>query len=433
MEINTEHYKINQKIRNIVKRVSDFFTLNQKKIMTTPYDLQTKIKGLAADFFQETVAIRRHLHENPELSYQEVETGKYIANRLVELGIKHQHGIAQNGVVALIEGKNPASKTIALRADFDALPILEANNVTYKSKKDGIMHACGHDAHTASLLGVAKILDVLKDDFEGTIKLIFQPAEEVLPGGASIMIKEGVLENPEPQLIIGQHVHPPMEAGKVGMRSGIYMASTDELYLTVKGRGGHGAMPQECIDPVVMAAQIIVTLQQIVSRHADPTIPSVLTFGKINSTGGATNIIPNEVKIEGTFRTLDENWRKEAHKRMRKIAESIADSMGGACEFVIEKGYPVLKNDAVTTEKVRVFAKEFLGEEMVEELPIRMTAEDFAYYSQQIPACFYRLGTKTKGKPTTPLHTNTFDIDENSLETSIGLMSYVAIQMLSDL
>jgi amidohydrolase len=305
--------------------------------------------------------------------------------------------------------------------------------VAYKSKKDGVMHACGHDAHTASLLGVAKILNLLKDDFEGTIKLIFQPAEEVLPGGASIMIKEGVLENPEPQLIIGQHVHPPMESGKVGMRSGIYMASTDELYLTVKGRGGHGAMPQECIDPIVMAAQIIVTLQQIVSRHADPTVPTVLTFGKINSTGGATNIIPNEVKIEGTFRTLDETWRKEAHKRMRKIAESIADTMGGACEFIIDKGYPVLKNDTVTTEKVRAFAKDFLGEDMVEELPIRMTAEDFAYYSQQIPACFYRLGTKTKGKATTPLHTNTFDIDENSLETSIGLMSYVAIQMLKDL
>jgi amidohydrolase len=396
-------------------------------------DLQVKIKNLAQAYFEETVSTRRYLHQNPELSFQEVETGKFIANYLKNLGIKHEYGIAENGVVALIEGKNPSKKTIALRADFDALPIQESNEVSYKSKKEGIMHACGHDAHTASLLSVAKILNELKNEFEGSIKLIFQPAEEKLPGGASIMIKEGVLKNPEPSLIIGQHVHPPMASGKVGMRSGIYMASTDELYLTIKGRGGHGAMPQDCIDPIVLAAQIITTLQQIVSRHADPTIPSVLTFGKINSVGGATNVIPNEVKIEGTFRTLDENWRKEAHKRMKKIADGIADGIGGACDFNIVKGYPVLKNDENTTEKVRFFAKKYLGEDFVEDLPIRMTAEDFAYYSQEIPACFYRLGTKTDGKPSTPLHTSTFDIEENSLELSIGLMSFLAIEMINQL
>ena len=395
-------------------------------------ELQEKIKQLSKAYFAETVATRRYLHQHPELSFKEVETGKYIAQRLSELGVKHVHGVAENGVVALIEGKNPTSKVIALRADFDALPILEANDVPYKSLNEGVMHACGHDVHTASLLAVAKILNEIKNDFEGTVKLIFQPGEEKLPGGASIMIKEGVLQNPEPQLIIGQHVYPPMLAGKVGMRSGTYMASTDELYITVKGRGGHGAMPHDCIDPVVMSAQIITTLQQIVSRQADPTIPSVLTFGKINSTGGATNVIPNEVKIEGTFRTMNEDWRKEAHKRMRKIAESIADAMGGACEFRIERGYPVLKNDEATTEKVRSIAQDYLGEENVEELPIRMTAEDFAYYSQQIPACFYRLGTKIKDKPVTALHTNTFDVDENSLENSIGLMSYIAVKMLGN-
>ena len=395
-------------------------------------ELQEKIKQLSKAYFAETVATRRYLHQHPELSFKEVETGKYIAQRLSELGVKHVHGVAENGVVALIEGKNPTSKVIALRADFDALPILEANDVPYKSLNEGVMHACGHDVHTASLLAVAKILNEIKNDFEGTVKLIFQPGEEKLPGGASIMIKEGVLQNPEPQLIIGQHVYPPMLAGKVGMRSGTYMASTDELYITVKGRGGHGAMPHDCIDPVVMSAQIITTLQQIVSRQADPTIPSVLTFGKINSTGGATNVIPNEVKIEGTFRTMNEDWRKEAHKRMRKIVESIADAMGGACEFRIERGYPVLKNDEATTEKVRSIAQDYLGEENVEELPIRMTAEDFAYYSQQIPACFYRLGTKIKDKPATSLHTNTFDIDENSLENSIGLMSYIAVKMLGN-
>lgn len=393
-----------------------------------------KIKELAKRYFDEVVAHRRYLHQYPELSFEEKETGKFIAAQLEKLGIEFQHGIADNGVVALIKGKNSNKKVIALRADFDALPITEANDVAYKSKHQGIMHACGHDAHTASLLGVAMILNDLKEEFEGTIKLIFQPAEEKLPGGASIMIKEGVLENPKPDLIIGQHVHPPMEAGNIGMRSGVYMASTDEIYVTVKGRGGHGAMPQECLDPVVITAQIIVALQQVVSRFADPTIPSVLTFGKINSTGGATNIIPNEVKLEGTFRTLDEDWREKAHKRMKKIAVGIAEGYGAACDFTIVKGYPVLKNDDAVTSKVWKYATEYLGQQNVEHLPIRMTAEDFAYYSQEIPACFYRLGTgnQAKGIGKSALHTNTFDIDEDSLLTSIGTMAYIAIAILSE-
>ncbi len=400
-------------------------------IYITYMPLKQTIQQHAKTLAPEVVAMRRHLHQHPELSFQEVETGLYIAAQLAQLGIEYQHGIAQNGVVGLIKGKNPTKKVIALRADFDALPITEANEVPYKSKKEGVMHACGHDAHTASLLGVARILEMLKDEFEGTIKLIFQPAEEKLPGGASIMIKEGVLENPTPELIIGQHVHPPLEAGVVGMKSGIYMASTDELYLTVKGRGGHGAMPQECIDSVLIAAHIIVALQQVVSRHADPAMPSVLTLGKINSVGGATNIIPNEVKIEGTFRTLDETWRDKAHKRMRKIAQGIAESMGGVCKIEIQKGYPVLHNNPAITEAVRQYAKEYLGDENVVELPLRMTAEDFAYYSQVIPAAFYRLGTGNKARGiTSALHTTTFDIDEDSLETSIGLMAWVAIKLL---
>ena len=395
--------------------------------------MKEKIESLAQAGFEEVVAMRRHLHQNPELSYQERKTGLFIAQKLADLGIEYTHGVAENGVVGLIKGKNPSKKVIALRADFDALPIQEINDVPYKSKNDGVMHACGHDAHTASLLGVAKILYELKDEFEGTIKLIFQPAEEQLPGGASIMIKEGVLQNPSPELIIGQHVHPPLEAGRIGMRPGIYMASTDELYVTVKGRGGHGAMPQDCLDPVVITAQIIVALQQIVSRLADPTIPSVLTFGKINSTGGATNIIPNEVKLEGTFRTLDEAWREKAHKRMRKVAVGIAEGFGAACDFTIVKGYPVLKNDEHITKKVWRYASEYLGESQIEHLPIRMTAEDFAYYSQEIPACFYRLGTGNKAMGiTSPLHTNTFNIDENSLLTSIGTMAYIAIKTMNE-
>ncbi|MFZ4542985.1 MAG: M20 metallopeptidase family protein [Saprospiraceae bacterium] len=394
--------------------------------------LKDKIKKLAEAGFKDVIANRRYIHQNPELSFEEVQTGRFIAQKLHEMGIEFAHGIAENGVVALIKGRNPAAKVIALRADIDALPIMENNEVPYRSKNEGVMHACGHDAHTASLLGVAKILHELKDEFEGTIKLIFQPGEEKSPGGASIMIEEGVLENPAPELIIGQHVHPPLHAGKIGMRPGIYMASTDELYMTVTGKGGHGAMPQECIDPIAISAQIIVALQQIVSRLADPTLPSVLTFGKINSTGGATNIIPNEVKLEGTFRTMNEEWREKAHKQMKKLAIGIAESFGAACDFNIVIGYPMLFNNEILTEQVRRFACEYLGEAQVELLPIRMTAEDFAFYAQKIPACFYRLGTGNPSKNiTAPLHTANFDIDEDSLLTGIGTMSFIAIRMLT--
>lgn len=395
--------------------------------------LQDKIKKLAKQYFQDTIELRRHIHQHPELSYQEVETGKFIAKQLEVYKIPYEHGCAVNGVVGLIKGKNPNKKIIALRADIDALPIEEANDVPYKSKNKGIMHACGHDVHSASLLGAARILNKLKKEFEGTIKLIFQPAEEKLPGGASIMIEEGVLENPSPNGIFGQHVHPPLSVGKVGFRPGMYMASADELYLTVKGRGGHGALPHNCIDPVLISAHILTALQQIVSRKSNPTIPSVLTFGKINSLGGATNIIPNEVRLEGTFRTMNEKWRKKAHKAMKKMAKSIAKSMGGACAFKIVKGYPALINHDDLTVKAKEKAIAYLGAENVIDLPIRMTAEDFSYYSQKIPACFYRLGTGNPQKGiTAPVHTNTFDIDEKALEISTGMMAWLAICELQE-
>jgi amidohydrolase len=393
--------------------------------------MKEKIQQLARQYHPEVVAIRRHLHTHPELSFQELNTGQFVSDQLTALGIEHRHGIAEHGVVALIKGKNPRKRTVALRGDMDALPIQEANTVSYKSQNKGVMHACGHDAHTASLLGTAKILHELRNHFEGTVKCIFQTGEEKLPGGASIMIKQGVLENPKPASIFGQHVHPPLQAGMIGLKAGVYMASADELYVTVKGRGGHGAMPQECIDPVMITAQILVALQQIVSRYGDPGIPSVLTFGKINTTGGATNIIPNEVKLEGTFRTMHEKWRQEAHSRMKKIAESIAKGMGGACEFHVMKGYPVLFNHEALTARAKTWAIEFLGKDKVVDLPMRMTAEDFAYFSQTMPACFYRLGT---GNPergiTSPLHTDTFDLDESALETGVGLMSWLAMKEL---
>ena len=393
--------------------------------------LKDKIQQLAQAYHPETVALRRHIHQNPELSFEEHETGKFVAAQLQKWGIQHQVGIAGTGVVALIEGKNPGKNTVALRADMDALPIIEANEVPYKSQNPGVMHACGHDVHTASLLGAAKILQETRQDWEGTVKLIFQPAEERLPGGASLMIKEGVLQNPNPTAIVGQHVHPPLAAGKVGFRPGRYMGSCDELYITITGKGGHGAMPQDCVDPILLAAHMITALQQIVSRNNDPTMPTVLTFGKINSTGGATNIIPKEVKIEGTFRTMNETWRKEAHRRMKYMAEHLIEGMGGKIDFFIDVGYPCLLNDEALTLRMRESAEDYLGVENVVDLPVRLTAEDFSYYSQEMPACFYRLGTGNVERGiTSPVHSDTFDIDEEALKVGAGLMTWLAVREL---
>ncbi|WP_316735140.1 M20 family metallopeptidase [Pedobacter aquatilis] len=393
--------------------------------------IKDKIKNLAETIFNDVVGYRRHIHANPELSFKEFETSLYVKDKLTKWGIEFT-SCANTGVVGLIKGNLPSDKIIALRGDMDALPIHEDNDKPYRSKNHGVMHACGHDVHTSSLLGTAYILNQLKDEFGGTIKLIFQPAEELLPGGASIMIKEGVLENPKPQYIVGQHVMPLIESGKVGFRSGIYMASTDELYVTVTGKGGHGAQPHQNIDPVLIASHIIIALQQIVSRNADPRLPSVLSFGKVTA-NGATNIIPNEVKIEGTFRTLDEDWRAEAHKRMKKMAEGIAESMGGSCDFDIHKGYPFLINEEKLTANARSFAEDFLGKENVIDLDIWMAAEDFSFYSQVTDACFYRLGTGNAAKDTMhSVHTPKFDIDEDALKISTGLMAYIALKQLGN-
>ncbi len=390
--------------------------------------LQQQIRHLAEQHHTDNIAIRRHLHQYPELSFEEKMTAQFVSERLTEWGIPHQTGIAGTGVVGIIEGQLPDSRSIALRADMDALPILEANDQPYKSKNPGVMHACGHDVHTASLLGAARILQETRLHWAGKVKLIFQPAEERLPGGASLMIKAGVLDNPQPSSIFGQHVHPPLAAGKVGFRAGKYMGSCDELYITITGQGGHGAMPQDCVDPIAISAQMITALQQIISRNNDPTMPSVLTFGKINSTGGATNIIPNEVKIEGTFRTMDEKWRRDAHQRMKKMAESLVEGMGGQVNFFIDVGYPCLLNDEILTENARLKAIEFLGAAQVTDLPLRLTAEDFAYYSQEMPACFYRLGTGNVARGiTSPVHSDTFDIDEDALVTGVGLMAWLAV------
>ena len=390
-----------------------------------------QIQELSQSIFNEVVADRRHLHSHPELSFHEVETSAYVAKKLEELGLEY-HKMAENGLVALIKGEKPSDRVVALRADMDALPITEANDVSYRSQNIGVMHACGHDAHTSSLLGTAKILTRLKSQFAGTIKLIFQPAEEKLPGGASIMIKEGVLENPKPQAVIGQHVMPLIDAGKVGFRSGKYMASTDEIYETVHGKGGHGAQPQQNIDPVIITAHILTALQTIISRYNDPKSPSVLSFGKVIA-NGATNVIPNEVYLEGTFRTMDEAWRNDAHKKMKKMAEGIAESMGGSCDFNIMRGYPFLINEEKLTAATRIHAEDFLGKENVLDLDIWMAAEDFAYYSQVADSCFYRLGTRNESRGIiSSVHTPTFDVEEDAFKVSTGLMAYLALKQLGN-
>jgi amidohydrolase len=392
--------------------------------------LLPQIQRLSSEYANEVISFRRHLHAHPELSYQEVNTAKFITEKLISFGLVPVR-MADTGVVALIEGKNSSKKTIALRADIDALPITELNKVDYKSTYPGIMHACGHDVHTSSLLGTAKILHQLRNQFEGTVKLIFQPGEEKNPGGASIMIREGVLENPVPHSIIGQHVFPLLPVGKIGFREGKYMASSDEIYLKVIGKGGHGATPELTIDPVVIASHIIIALQQVISRNASPKQPTVLTFGKVTA-NGATNIIPDEVNIAGTFRALDEKWRSEGLKRIQKMAESIAEGMGGKCEVDIHHGYPYLENNPALTQRIKQAAAEYVGSENVVDIDLTLGSEDFAYYSQIIPASFYRLGTRNEAKGITSyVHTPTFDIDEDALAIAPGLMAWMAIAELS--
>lgn len=393
--------------------------------------LLEKIQSLSQRYTQEVISLRRHLHANPELSYQEFNTVKFVEQTLRSYGIDSIKQMATTGLVAEVKGKNPTKKTIALRADMDALPIVEANEVSYKSANPGVMHACGHDVHTSSLLGTAKILNELKDQFEGTVRFLFQPGEEKNPGGASYMINDGALANPIPEAIIGQHVFPLLPAGKIGFREGMYMASSDELYLTVIGKGGHGAAPEFTIDPIVIASHIVIALQQIISRNASPKQPTVLTIGKIAG-GTTTNIIPDEVKIVGTFRAMNETWRAEGLKKIKKMAESIAEGMGGKCDVHISHGYPYLENNPEVTRRIRAAAVEYVGAENVVDIDITLGSEDFAYYSHVVPASFYRLGTRNDAKGITSyVHTSTFDIDEDSLIISPGLMAWMAVQELT--
>lgn len=390
-----------------------------------------RVRELALQYFPDVQAIRHHIHSHPELSFQEHNTSAFIASKLSEWGIEFQQGVADTGIVAHIRGNNPDSRCIALRADMDALPIQEANDVAYKSQNAGVMHACGHDVHSSCLLGTARILHQLRDEWEGTAKLLFQPGEEKHPGGASLMIAAGALEQPKPEAIYALHVYPHLPSGTAGFRAGQYMASADEIYITIKGKGGHAALPHQTIDPIAVAAQVIVALQQVISRKGNPLTPSVLTFGKIAG-GFATNVIPDTVEILGTLRTMDETWRYKAHEWIKEITEHTCAAYGATAEVEIPKGYPSLFNDPARTAQAEGWAKAYLGDEQVKTLDMRMAAEDFSFYTLHMPGCFFRIGTSKNGEEfTAPVHNAHFNIDEEALKTGVGLFSWVAINALN--
>jgi amidohydrolase len=398
---------------------------NQTKILM----LKDKIKELAAKYSNEFINVRHDLHARPELSFNEFETSKYIQQKLSGWNIPYQV-MATTGVVGIIEGKAAGNKVIALRADMDALPITEQNEVEYRSKNVGIMHACGHDVHTTCLLGTAKILNELKEEWAGKVKLIFQPGEEKNPGGASLMIKEGVLQNPAPEAIFALHVNPGLPVGRLSFRSGMVMASADEIYITIRGKGGHAAAPHLTVDTILTASHLVVNLQQVVSRMNDPFNPSVLSITSIQG-GNTTNVIPSEVKLIGTFRAMNESWRFTAHELIKKICSNTADMSGAEIDLHIDVGYPFVMNDEQLTVTAKRKASEFAGEENVEETEMRMGAEDFAFYSHKIPACFFRLGVGNKEKNIiSGVHTPTFNIDESAIENGMGIMAWLAVSAL---
>lgn len=392
-------------------------------------DLSNKIKELSNSIFEEVKAIRRHLHQYPELSYQEYNTMKFVCEKLKEYGIEYQDKVAETGIVAIIRNSKH-SKTdvcVGLRADLDALPILEENTTEYVSKNKGVMHACGHDVHTSILLGAAKVLNEIRDELSQPVKLIFQPGEEKNPGGASLMIKAGALENPEVNRMYALHVFPDLPAGDVGFREGLYMASCDEIYIDIIGKGGHGAMPHTTVDSILVGAEIVTSLQQVVSRKCDPTIPCVLSFGHFEGLGAA-NVVPGKVHLKGTFRTMNEEWRAKALQIIKNQAEKIAEAYGAKAIVDISNGYPFLENNPKLTAELREKAIHLLGEEKINELPLRLTSEDFSFYSQVIPTCFFRLGVRNENKGITyGVHHPKFDIDENALAIGVQMMCIAAI------
>ncbi|MDR1006746.1 MAG: amidohydrolase [Bacteroidales bacterium] len=398
--------------------------------------METKkyIKELASGYFDDIVQIRRHLHQYPELSKQEKNTSDFICSELDKIqGVYYTKNIGGYGICGFINGKSDNGNCVALRADMDALPICETTDLPFKSKTDGIMHACGHDVHIATLLGAIRIISQAKDLFEGRVMFIFQPSEEEYPGGAITMIKDGVFKTTKPSAVFSFHTTPEMDCGKIGLKAGNYMASTDEFYIKVIGKGGHGAMPNLNIDPIVVASNIIIALQTIVSRNAEPSLPTTLTVGNFITEGGRTNVTPQIVRLEGIIRTFDDAWRSQAHKLITQIAEKTAEAFGAKADVFIDNGYPALFNNEDVTAKTKILATEYLGDENVLDLNVRMTAEDFAYFAKEIPACYFRLGTRKQDKPITNLHSSDFDVDERSMEVGMGLEAFLGISYLNSL
>ena len=387
--------------------------------------LSTKVSAI----YEKIKGYREHLHQNPELSYKEFNTMEYVAAKLKEIGIPYEKGVAGTGIIGIIRSSKHSENQacIGLRADLDALPIQEQNTASYKSKVDGIMHACGHDVHTSILLGAAEILFELREDLEHPVKLIFQPGEEKNPGGASLLIEAGVLENPKVKEMYALHVFPELEVGKLGMRSGLYMASSDELHLEIIGVGGHGAMPEKCINPILIGSEFIIEAQNIIHKSCPKEVPCVISFGHFDALG-ATNVIPDRAEIKGTFRTMNEEWRGKAAILLMDLANKLENKYKGNVNLEISKGYPFLKNDEELTEKLKAKFESFFGPEKIEGLALRMTSEDFSFYSQTIPVCFFRLGVGNKEKGIIySVHHPKFDIDSACLKTGMLAMIQAAL------
>ena len=388
------------------------------------HELKEVITTKVSAIYEKIKGYREHLHQNPELSYKEFNTMEYVAAKLKEIGIPYEKGVAGTGIIGIIRSSKHSENQacIGLRADLDALPIQEQNTAAYKSKVDGVMHACGHDVHTSILLGAAEILFELREDLEHPVKLIFQPGEEKNPGGASLLIEAGVLENPKVKEMYALHVFPELEVGKLGMRSGLYMASSDELHLEIIGVGGHGAMPEKCINPILIGSEFIIEAQNIIHKSCPKEVPCVISFGHFDALG-ATNVIPERAEIKGTFRTMNEEWRGKAAILLMDLANNLENKYKGNVNLIISKGYPFLKNNEDLTEKLKTKFESFFGPEKIEGLALRMTSEDFSFYSQTIPVCFFRLGVGNKEKGIIySVHHPKFDVDSACLKTGMLAM-----------
>jgi amidohydrolase len=386
----------------------------------------------AAETKEEVIRLRRHFHKDPELSFMEYGTAAYVTSWLEEQGIPFRKGIAGTGIIAAIEGEGSGSRVIAIRAELDALPITEKNTTEYASCNTGVMHACGHDAHMAMLMGTALVLKSLRQQFGGTILLVFQPGEEKAPGGAKLVIESGVLNNPRPDIVIAQHILPELDTGRAGFRGGRYMASCDEIYITVAGKGGHAALPGMSTDQIYIASQLVVRLKDgMKKRQAETGIPTVLGIGRFIGEG-ATNVIPERVEIAGTFRTFDETWRKEALALIRSIAADVAAESGVSISVRIEEGYPVLVNDEKLTARAVALSKELLGDDNTESLDLRMSSDDFSFYSSLAPALYYRIGIRKKDSEIKKLHTADFDLDEDALEKGVSNLAWLVYNFLTE-